>query len=593
VSAASLGGVAAAARLLAARFGVDVDQFTGSAPRLLSERPVPVPDSWATALADVTRDQAPDAVGSLYEGGLSADHKRAGGVVYTPRPVADGLMAAAVDRVPAALARTWTIVDPSCGGGAFLLAAARWLARAGVDPGEVVAERVGGVDVDPGAVAVSEAALVLWAALESGHVPDRGVPGLVVGDALLVPELLHRAGRHPDLVIGNPPFLGQLAEATRHDADRRAALKRVWGALVRGYTDSAALFLVAGRRAVAPAGRVVLVQPLSVLGARDAGPARAAAVDGARLHGMWVAPERVFEAAVRTCAPVIALDHDKDGIVRRWSGPDVTPIDPVPADPGSARGEQWAGLVVDVLGVPRVDLRAPAADRPGVVGDLATATAGFRDQYYGLAPFVCEAPGGHDLDVARFAPLITVGMIDPGRHRWAATPFRFAGRRWLRPVVDLAALRAEAPDLARWVDARRQPKILVATQTRVIEAVADRTGVLVPSVPVISVEPFDLADVSRIAAALTAPPASAWAFRETAGTARSADAVKLAARQVLAVPLPTIDASWHAATAALDAHELAAFASAAAEAYGLAPDHPVVGWWLARLPRRAPVPVRD
>jgi hypothetical protein len=163
----------------------------------------------------------------------------------------------------------------------------------------------------------------------------------------------------------------------------------------------------------------------------------------------------------------------------------------------------------------------------------------------------------------------------------------------LRPVVDLAALRAEAPDLARWVDARRQPKILVATQTRVIEAVADRTGVLVPSVPVISVEPFDLADVSRIAAALTAPPASAWAFRETAGTARSADAVKLAARQVLAVPLPTIDASWHAATAALDAHELAAFASAAAEAYGLAPDHPVVGWWLARLPRRAPVPVRD
>ena len=53
-------------------------------------------------------------------------------------------------------------------------------------------------------------------------------------------------------------------------------------------------------------------------------------------------------------------------------------------------------------GVPTLKLGNPLDER-------ASATAGFRDQFYGLAPHVCEFKVGME----SVAPLITVGMIDP------------------------------------------------------------------------------------------------------------------------------------------------------------------------------------
>ena len=61
------------------------------------------------------------------------------------------------------------------------------------------------------------------------------------------------------------------------------------------------------------------------------------------------------------------------------------------------------------------------------------------------------------------------------------------GRRWRRPAVDLVGLRAADPAVARWVDDLQVPKVLVATQTRVGEAVVDEVGAWVPSVPMIAV----------------------------------------------------------------------------------------------------------
>ena len=54
-----------------------------------------------------------------------------------------------------------------------------------------------------------------------------------------------------------------------------------------------------------------------------------------------------------------------------------------------------------------------------------------------------------------------------------------------------------------------------------------------------------------IAAALSAPPVTAWALALTAGTARSRHALKLSARQALTVPLPPDTSRWHAAADAL------------------------------------------
>src|SRR5918995_691779 len=86
-------------------------------------------------------------------------------------------------------------------------------------------------------------------------------------------------------------------------------------------------------------------------------------------------------------------------------------------------------------------------------------------------------------------------------------PTRFARQRYDAPLVDLAAVRSGP--LGSWADARLVPKLLVAGQGRVIEAVVDERGEWLPSVPVVSVVPRESADLWRILAVLLAPPVGA------------------------------------------------------------------------------------
>lgn len=237
-------------------------------------------------------------------------------------------------------------------------------------------------------------------------------------------------------------------------------------------------------------------------------------------------------------------------------------------------------MVARVHGTPTTDIDSTG---PGRLGDLVDVAAGFRDQFYGLVPHVREArPAGDSDGVAR---LVTTGAIDPLWCRWGERPTRFAGRRWAGPVVEPSTLTGD-PRLARWVAARLVPKVLVATQTRVMEAVVDPLGQLLPSVPVLAVAPAHTDDLWTVAAALLAPPVSAWALHRAGGTALTADAIKLSAAQVRAIPLPEDERRWREAAAGLADGTLdhGPFARLMTEAYGLAADHEVVGWWLSRLP---------
>ena len=81
----------------------------------------------------------------------------------------------------------------------------------------------------------------------------------------------------------------------------------------------------------------------------------------------------------------------------------------------------------------------PATDAPP---DLGPCTADFRDQYYGLVPFVREAASGV-LGPGEVA-LATTGLIEPAECRWGRTPTRFAKQRYVAPVVDLATMYMSA-----------------------------------------------------------------------------------------------------------------------------------------------------
>src|SRR5690606_38855482 len=146
---------------------------------LRAARAGPVEGGGAPAGAEPGGELGPATLGERYEAAL-APEARAAGAHYRPGALAARLEALGVPGPGGAPMRGW---DPACGGGAFLLAAADALVAAGVPPAEVVAQRLWGTDVDPGAVAVAEAALVWWA--HRHGVDARPGSHLGVGDALL------------------------------------------------------------------------------------------------------------------------------------------------------------------------------------------------------------------------------------------------------------------------------------------------------------------------------------------------------------------------------------------------------------------------
>jgi hypothetical protein len=253
----------------------------------------------------------------------------------------------------------------------------------------------------------------------------------------------------------------------------------------------------------------------------------------------------------------------------------------------------WADRLADAIGVPAVRL-----DGAVRLGDVAEITAGFRDEYYGLVPLVREAAAGEG-----GAPLVTAGIVDWGRNRWSERPSRFAKRTWAAPVVDVDLFDLLAPEAqtalvragVRWVARHQRPKVVVASQTRVVEVAVDLEGTWVPSVPALAVLPLDDAlGVWQLAAAAASPAATAWLFRRAPGTALGRSALKIAARDLAALPLPSDPAAWAAATEALRTWTVepsdaafAAYVEAATAMYASPPA--IVDWWRTRL---GPVPFR-
>ena len=301
-------------------------------------------------------------------------------------------------------------------------------------------------------------------------------------------------------------------------------------------------FLALAARLVQPDGAVALVLPESVLATQEGRMARDA-VAGAGLRVASV--ERlgsVFDASVQTCVVELRPGFgDGDDIAATWSS--------------------W---LAD--GVPDVAL----SQRHGLVGDECEVVAGFRQHFYGLRGHVRE--GGDGL------PLVTSGAIEPGT--WGGRPVRFDGRRFDDPRVQLDDV---AEPVRSWFRALLRPKLVLATQTRVLEAAADPRGEVVPGVPVISVVPADPHRLWHLLAVLLSPPVTAWAVRRWGGAALSSNALKLGVGQVRDVPLPPVSRWWDDAAAALRDGGSGAVDSAAASmcrAYGVGEE--VRSWWTAR-----------
>ena len=284
--------------------------------------------------ADRDRAVTPELFSLLAE---AAAGRRADGSFYTPPGIAaamaeEGLALRLTERLPEELLSLWEtlrrgempdappllrrrlaaeleqekILDPACGAGAFLLAAADRLAqwRARLLPEEGTEERLAflrriscrlyGVDPDRTALAAAR----FRAALRFGMEPDEALPRLRCGDALAA-DAFSGAERF-GLVLGNPPYL---SFGVRGSGVLDRALQRDWRERFPGSAEYKisvyALFMeLAVRLAEEPGGVAALLLPDSFLAGSYYSRIRAFLLDRCRIVSLRLLRERLFDAAV-------------------------------------------------------------------------------------------------------------------------------------------------------------------------------------------------------------------------------------------------------------------------------------------------------
>jgi adenine-specific DNA-methyltransferase len=202
---------------------------------------------------------SPELPGQVYERARAADRgeRRAAAVYYTP----DYLVDFTVERALAPLLErgdplALRLLDPACGGGAFLLAAlARIEARVGPRRRRDILRCLRGIDIDPQAAAVCRMALSVAVPEASPDDLDRAV---TVADAL-APDAAPAAAFHA--VVTNPPW-GQKRFRMSPEERRR---HRATFVSARGAIDPFALFVERAHALLAPGGRWGMVLPDVIL----------------------------------------------------------------------------------------------------------------------------------------------------------------------------------------------------------------------------------------------------------------------------------------------------------------------------------------
>ena len=178
-----------------------------------------------------------DQLGFLYQALRRTGSRVQAGSFYTPPEVVRSMTAGLTPH------DGFTLLDPGCGSGQFLLGAAEAGWRF---------EQLFGIDLDP--LALRLAALNLLLAFPGID----ALPNLKCADALLTEPF---GRRRFEVVIGNPPW-GRLA-----DGELRRSLNRQYSRK-RNFSESFSYFLLRARELAAPAGVIRFLLPEAILNIR-------------------------------------------------------------------------------------------------------------------------------------------------------------------------------------------------------------------------------------------------------------------------------------------------------------------------------------
>lgn len=198
---------------------------------------------------------------SAYAAGMAGEDtaalRKQRGAFFTPYPIAQFL----VDWALRGRTSEGRVLDPTCGEGVFLLAAARWLQTRQPE----AAGQLFGVDVH--AASLEQTGQLLAG---EGHAAS-----LLQGDFFEEPTPEQLGARLPlvDAIVGNPPFVRY--HEHRGDVRRRAAAAALaQGVRLSGLASSWAALLVHASAFLKPEGRIAIVLPAELLSVGYAEPVR-------------------------------------------------------------------------------------------------------------------------------------------------------------------------------------------------------------------------------------------------------------------------------------------------------------------------------
>jgi hypothetical protein len=560
-----------------------------------------------------TEDDAWDTTSEKWQVELEEQGlRKAQGSFYTPIEFARQIAVTAIDRwiesagpdpeIP-------RIIDPSCGSGNFLLVASNHLASRMHQMGlfenfesaiaAVVNKSVYGTDIDEKALEFAIENLsqlggrgvdveLLRSHLVALDPLSIGIERGIRSDELFAQTVFERDwssvfpevfnGNDNDgfeIVIGNPPFVNPMGKDRPYSSGELAEIATNLGLPLTAIETAniSTLFLFLAQEICQNTGGVVaFVQPLSVIGVnRTLGVGDL--IRQSRPFRIWFRLDRAFDANVETI--VIFTQRDWNGSCSITTGRDCVEI--------AIRKSQdqpnfMSECLADVLNIPHLSLVSGPT-----VSSLAIATNDFRDQFYGMQQGVLEEEFG------QHAKLATTALIDFGVNKWGSRETTFAKAKMRFPRVDVPALSGP---MQTWAAGKLVPKVIVSTQTKIVEAWVDELGEFLPSIPLISIVPSGKEDVWMIAAAVGNPVSSVFAFRNFSGSGMTGKVLKLNGAQIGNVPLPSNRKAWSEAASILkelhhspegDLDLLRSFGEAIIGAYEVDNQRELVDWWLARV----------
>lgn len=503
------------------------------------------------------------ALGRCRELSLSSEARIRGGAHHTPPELARALATQALEHK-----NPKRILDPCCGAGIFLCAVAEQRLARGMEP----MEGLEGWDLDPMAVLTTE--LVLGIAF--------GQP-LGTG-AIRQVDALEASWPTVDLVITNPPYVSSALSKGGLDPSRRKALRERFPLGFQGRGDLAAAFVEASVRAVRDGGQIALVLPESLIATAAGEPLRRWLVEEAPPSQIDLLGADAFpDAQVRTCTWLLQRAAPAAEIDLRSRSSAETRV----SKASELRDLAWSQVLASPHWVPAHE----SAGELCPLSELSSMHRGFTDDFYFLARSVYEA---EESDPPH--PVVTVGLVDPGRHWWAERRAKIQGHWYQRPALRSQTLRAEDERRAtRLLERQKGRRLVLATRSAVLEVTEVPEGTIA-QVPLITLWAAAGEDLDCIYAQLLSPVATAWYLRNHGHLDQTGAGVDLRVPALQAMPLlPTraIPAAQRRVLRPLlgalrsrpAREELQAVQKWALAAHGLA-ESELLQWWWQRLPAK-------